>query len=462
MADTQTAYDLVIANGRVIDPESSLDAVRQVGIRDGTVVAVTEEAISGGDRIDATSLVVAPGFIDLHSHGQDQENYAIQARDGVTTALELELGTVDVDGWYAAREGIAAINYGSSVGHGNIRMKVMKDPGEFLPVADAAHRLATEEEIDEMKRLVERGLRQGAVAVGLFLQYTPATSRWEVLEMFRVAARFGAVCHVHIRNAGLNEPAGAVSALEELVAASAITGAPLHMVHVSSTGLRATPRVLQMIEELQHQGLDVTTECYPYPAALTHLEGAIFDEGWQDILGIDYGDLEWTETGERLTESTFASYREVCGMVIIHMIPEDIVLASVSSPLTMIATDGLVRDGKGHPRTAGSYARVLGRFVRDRGALSLSDAIKKSSLMPAQRMEARVPAMSKKGRVSAGADADLVIFDLETVIDRATYKEPTLPSEGMRHVLVNGVPVVRDGELRDGMTPGRPVRAPTA
>ena len=144
------------------------------------------------------------------------------------------------------------------------------------------------------------------------------------------------------------------------------------------------------------------------------------------------------------------------------MIPEDIVLASVSSPLTMIATDGLVRDGKGHPRTAGSYARVLGRFVRDRGALSLSDAIKKSSLMPAQRMEARVPAMSKKGRVSAGADADLVIFDLETVIDRATYKEPTLPSEGMRHVLVNGVPVVRDGELRDGMTPGRPVRAPTA
>ena len=460
MADPNTTHDLVILNGRVIDPESGLDGVRHLGITDGTITSVTDEAVRGDETIDAAGLVVAPGFIDLHSHGQDEENYAVQALDGMTTALELELGAVDVDQWYAERQGRALVNYGVSVGHGPIRMKVMNDPGEFLPVADAAHRLATDAEVEEMKQLLERGLRQGAVAAGLLLQYTPAASRWEVLEMFRVAARFGAACHVHIRNAGLNEPMGAVSALEELVAASAVSGAPLHMVHCSSTGLRATPRVLQMIGELQERGMDVTTECYPYNAGLTHIEGAIFDEGWQEILGIDFGDLQWTETGERLTEATFARYRETGGMVIIHMIPEDVVEAAVTSPLTMIATDGVLREGKGHPRTAGSYSRILGHYVRETGALTLMDAIRKMALMPAERMERRVPAMLNKGRIRVGADADLAVFDPERVIDRATYQEPALPPEGMRHVLVNGVPVVRDGRLQEGVAPGRPVRAP--
>ncbi len=456
-------YDLVVRGGRVMDPESGLDTVRDVGIADGEVRAISEEALQSRDTIDARGLVVTAGFIDMHTHGQDEESYEVQARDGVTTALELEAGVIDVNDWYAEREGIAAINYGASSGHMPARQRAMHDLNQDItPVGDAAHRPATEQELQEIKGVIERGLEQGALAVGLGVQYTPGASRWEILEVFRVAARHGATCHVHVRGMGHREPESSIDGLEELIAASAITGASVHVVHISSNGLRATPRLLQTIGEARSRGMDVTTECYPYSAALTALESAIFDEGWRKKLGIDYEDLEWTPTGERLTALSFAEYREIGGMVVLHMIPEDSVVAAVASPLTMIASDGWLKDGKGHPRTAGSYSRVLGRFVREDGALTLMDALRKMSLMPAQRLEGRTPAMGNKGRVRVGADADLVIFDDERVIDRATYDAPTKPPEGIAHVLVHGEPVVRDGRPHRGVTPGRPVRAPVA
>ncbi len=453
-------YDMVIANGRVMDPESGLDEVRNVGISGGEVRALEPGPLSGRETVDATGLVVAPGFIDLHSHGQDRENYLVQASDGVTTALELEVGTLDVDAWYGAREGSAAINFGASVGHIPARMKVLADPGTFLPVGDAAHRPARDGEVAEMVRGIETGLRRGALAVGFGLQYTPAASRWEVLDMFRVAATHGASCHVHMRGMGHHEPMNAIEGLAEVIAASAITGAPLHVVHIQSSGMRATPRLLQMIDEARSNGVDVTTECYPYTAAMTGIDSAIFDGEWQEKMGIDYGDLEWAETGERLTQAGFAVHRETGGVVIMHMIPEGAVNAAVSDPQVMIATDGFLRNGKGHPRTAGSFSRVLGMFVREAGALTLMDALRKMSLMPAQRLEDRVPQLSRKGRIRIGVDADLVIFDPDEVIDAATYQDPTLPSRGIHHVLVNGVPVVSEARLREDISPGTAVRAP--
>lgn len=454
------AFDVVILNGRVIDPESKLDAVRNIGISGGTIKAITTATLSGRKVIDAKGLVVSPGFIDLHQHGQNEENYRFKAMDGVTTALELEVGTGDVDIWYAEREGKTLINYGVSAGHLAARMAAMGDVAEFLPTGNAAKRAATDTEIAEMKMQLERGLQRGAVAVGFGIQYVPYASHWEILEMFRVAARFGASCHVHMRNAGLKEPASSTQALEEVLAASAITGAPLHVVHIQSTGGKATPKLLQMIAEARLRNLDVTTECYPYIAGMTDIKSAIFNEGWQEVFGIDYGDLQWAATGERLTKESFERYRKTGGMVAVFSMTEEIVETAIKNPLTMIASDGILNNGKGHPRTAGTYTRVLGKYVRERGALSLMDAIRKMTLMPAQRLERRVPAMKNKGRIRVGADADLVLFDAARVIDKSTYEEPAKYAEGVKYVLVNGVAVVNNGEVQAGVHPGRPVRAP--
>ena len=460
-ASSEPEYDIVILNGRVIDPESGLDAIRNIGISlsttGGIIQAISETSLKGRTTVPATGLVVSPGFIDLHSHGQDQENYRFKAMDGVTTALELEVGTGEVDKWYDARQGKALINYGASIGHIPVRIAVMHDPGVFLPSGDAAHKAASNSEIEEMKRRLEQGLKQGALGVGFGINYTAAASHWEILEMFRVAGKHRAPCFVHMRYAGLKEPNGVV-ALEEVLSATAITGAPLHVVHISSSGLRATPLLLQMIGEAQSRGLDVTTECYPYTATQTNIESAIYDEGWKEALGIDYKDLQWVATGERLTAESFARYRKTGGAVIGHAIPEEIARLSVASPLTMIASDGGLQNGKGHPRGSGSYARVLGRYVREQKALTLMDALRKMTSMPARRLEQIAPMMKNKGRIRVGADADLTIFDPAKVIDKSTFEEPAKYSEGINHVLIGGVFVVKDGKLVAEGNPGKAIR----
>ncbi len=458
--ESRPAYDLVILNGRVIDPESKSDAIRNLGISNGTIKVITSQKLDGRTVIDARGLIVSPGFIDLHQHGQDEENYRFKAMDGVTTALELEVGTGDVDAWYAQRADKSLINYGVSAGHLAARMAAMHEPVTFLPTGAAAHRAATDAEINEMKQRLAQGLERGAVAVGFGIQYTPNASRWEILEMFRVAARYGASCHVHMRHAGVKEPGSSIQALEEIISAAAITGAPLHVVHIQSTGGPATPKLLQMISEAKLRKLDVTTECYPYIAGMTDIKSAIFDEGWQEVFDIDYKDLQWAATGERLTKESFEQYRKTGGMVAVFSMTEEIVTAAIKSPLTMIASDGILEKGKGHPRTAGTYSRVLGHYAREQGALSLVDALAKMTSMPAQRLERRVPSMKNKGRIRVGADADLTLFDPASITDKSTFQDPAQYSEGIRFVIVNGVLIVKDGQLQPGLHPGRPVRAP--
>jgi dihydroorotase len=449
-------YDVVILNGRVMDPESNLDDVRNIGISKGVIQKITTEPCQGNTKIDANGLIVSPGFIDLHVHldwrGQDQTNFSVKAMDGVTTALDLESGARDVDRWYAMREGTAAINYGASVGHAGIRMGVMRDPGPVFPTGDAAKRAASASELREIKHEIEKGLERGAIGIGLLLAYTPASTREEILEIFRVGNKFNTPCYVHIRSANIN-------ALQEVIEAGDVTRGPLHIVHVNSMGLRDTPKFLQMIAEARSRGLDVTTECYPYTSAATGIQSALFDGRWKEKMGIDYKDLEWAATGERLSEGKFKFYRQKGGIVIIHMMSEDMIQLAIAHPLTIIASDSLLQNGQGHPRSSATFCRVLGQYVREKKALTLMEALRKMTLMPAQRLEGRIPAMKNKGRIRIGADADITIFDPERVIDKATFREPTKYSEGIKYVLVHGVLVVKDGQLLSGDTPGRPVRA---
>jgi dihydroorotase len=446
-------YDVVLANGRVVDPETNLDAIRNVGLNGGRIAAISASPLTGRAMVDAKGLVVTAGFIDLHSHGQDAENYAYKARDGVTTALELEVGVNPVASWYAAREGRALINFGATSGHIPARIAVMHDSGTLLPRDAAATRAATAGERKETYELVRQGLDEGALGIGMGIAYTPKASREEILEIFELAALRRVPVFVHIRSSGPAEP-GAVDALQEVLSDALATGAALHVVHITSMGLRQTPVLLGMIAGAQRRGLDVTTEAYPYTAAMTDLGSAVFEEGWQTRNGdITFGSLQWALTGERLTAESFVRYRKQGGMVIIHSIPEEIARLAIADPNVMVASDGQIEHGKGHPRGAGTFARVLGHYVREEHALTLMDALRKMSLMPAQRL-----GIQSKGRLQVGADADITVFDAGRVIDRATFDNPAQYSEGIPYVLVNGAFVVKDGQLQQNVAPGRGLR----
>jgi N-acyl-D-aspartate/D-glutamate deacylase len=452
-------WDIVIGNGRVVDPQTGLDGVRWVGIRGASIGAISVAPLAGRTVIDASGLVVAPGFIDLHEHGQDFEAYTFQVRDGVTSTFELEVGTADVAAWYAAREGKSAINHGVSIGHIQVRMKVMKDPGDFLPSGAGARQAATAQQIEEMKRLMDTGFRQGAVAAGFGMVYTPAATRWEILEMFRLAVKYRASCHVHLRGGSTGSASEPEAGLEEVIAAAAVTGAPLQVVHINSSSRDHAPQMLQILREARARGLDVTTEMYPYIAGCTRIESSSFDD-WLDRPESAYHSLQWLATGERLTRETFLKYRKQGGNVITFTNTEDMVEYCAHDPLPMIASDGFgFETGTSHPRSAGTYSRILGVYVREKKLMTTAEAIRKMTIAPAQRLEARVPAMQKKGRIQEGADADVTIFDPATVRDRSTFEHGKAPSEGIRHVIVGGTFVVRDGSLT-GATPGRAIRAP--
>jgi dihydroorotase len=444
------AFDTVISNGRVIDPESGLDAVRDVGIRSGRVVALSKTRLSAAKVIDASNLVVAPGFIDLHAHGQTPETYRFQAADGVTSSFELELGAADVDAWYKQRQAGRLINYGVSVGHIPVRMAVLRDPGPAWPTGAAAHRAASPAEVVEIIRRLENGLAAGAVSIGAGLPYTEAATQEELRRVFAVAGRNHVSIHVHIRPG--------IGGLQEALALAQQTHAPLHVVHLNSAATQHTREMLEMIDTARRAGRDVTTEAYPYTAGMTEIRSAILDE-YEDSPDEKLSELEWPVTGEKLTRDTFQKYRAIGGPVIRRTNTDAMVALAIGSPLTAIASDAYWENGTGHPRTAGTFSRVLGRFVGD-GSLTLAAALRKMTLLPAQRLESRVPGMKRKGRVRVGGDADLTIFDPSRVMDRATYQQPSLPSAGIEYVLVNGVPVVAKGVLVDGVNPGTAVRAP--
>jgi hypothetical protein len=432
-----------------MDPASGLDGIRYVGIRGGRIEAVSEAPLEGGRTIDASGLVVAPGFVDLHEHGQSDEAYGLMVRDGVTSAFELEVGTEDVPAWYAEREGGRSVNYGVAVGHIRVRMQVLGDPGDFLPAGIGGSGAASGAQLEEMDRLMREGLAQGAVAVGFGTAYTPGAPMSEVGRMMRVAAEAGAPVHIHMR--------GGLPGLDSTISAAADAGAPLHFVHINSSAGDEIGSFLSRIQAARDAGRDVTTEAYPYGAGMTRIESALFDD-WESWTEERFALHQWVETGERLTRESFGRYRARGGGVIIHGRSEDQTRTAVTSPLTMIASDGFIEAGQGHPRTSGSYAKVLGKYVRDEGVLTLMEALGKMTVEPARRLEVRVPAMAAKGRIEVGADADVTIFDPRTVIDRSTYMDATIPSAGIPWVIVGGEVVVEEGQLTQAR-PGRAIRA---
>jgi N-acyl-D-aspartate/D-glutamate deacylase len=462
-------FDVVIEGGRVMDSETGLDAVRNVGIRDGKISRITSEALQGRHVIHAGGLVVAPGFIDLHQHAQNLDSQRVKALDGVTTALELEIGVPDVAQFLKSKEGHSIIHYGTSASHVAARAMVFGAPlpaetgeetaPEILPKSGVAtDRPATAEQIESVRARVREELDAGALAIGMGIQYTPGATRFEVLQMFRLAAERGVPVYTHMRSAGRVEPGSSIESVGEVIGAAAISGASLHIVHINSTCLRDSMECLSMIEGARARGLDVTTEAYPYIAGMTAINSALFNPGWQEKLGISYGDLMLPDTGERLTKERFDELHNsnTTHWVLIFGNTQEIVDKVIPHPLVMIASDG----AQGHPRNAGTYSRVLAQYVREKGSVTLMDAIRKMSLMPAQVLERSTPAARQKGRLQEGSDADVVVFDAKTIADRSTFAKPMEPSVGVRYLLVVGTVVVDEGKIVPNVFPGRALMGP--
>jgi dihydroorotase len=472
-ATAQTAdLDLVLVGGRVMDPETALDAQRNVGIRGDRIVEISADPLRGSTVVDVSGLVVAPGFIDPHAHGQTNDSHRFQAHDGVTTALELESGRPFLRQWLQAKEGKTLINYGATMAHGSLRWMAMekyrevaREARELVETAgfdhprlrevlgegfSARYESLTAAELDAMEEGLSAELADGALGIGVPVGYYPGATREEIFRVYQLAAKMKTPVYTHVRDPDL-------AAIQEAIANAAAAGASVHIVHLNSMALGRIGAALDMVGSAQKQGLDITTELYPYTAGSTSLESTLFDEGWQEVWGMDYSDIQWEATGERLTKETFEKYRRQGGTVIIHMMEEEWIDQGLKAHFTMIGSDGMPYHPKAHPRSAGTYSRVLGRYVRERKALGLMDALAKVSLMPAERLSSMAPAMRTKGRIQVGCDADITVFDPETVLDTATFEGGLSESRGIHHVLVNGTFVVRDGKSVEGVYPGRAV-----
>lgn len=491
-ADSSAQFDVVVRGGRVIDPESGLDGVRDIGIRDGRIAVVATRGLVGRKILDASGLIVAPGFIDLHSHAMQLLGARVQAHDGVTTALELEGGVLPVAAFYD-RIGARGwpINYGASASWALARIAEVKGVtpermvagGSGLLAGFADHAPASPELLDGIRAHLGRALDDGALGIGVLLGYAPKTGRREFADLNRWAATRGVATFTHLRFVGHLEPQGAFESFQEALAVAAGTGAHLHLCHVNSMAGRLGEVVLADIAGAQKQGLRVTVEAYPYGAGATAIGAAFLRGDELGRRGMRKEDL--TRDGKALTAEEFDRLqREAPGTrVIVPFLhsdtdPQDraILDASILFPGGAIASDAvpwqidgrvtvthsdiwpLPENAFSHPRSAGTFSRFLRVYVRERQAISLRDALAKTSLIPAQILERSVPQMRGKGRIAQGMDADLVVFDLATIADRATYEKPAQTSTGIRHVIVAGVPVIENGILDPNSRPGRPVR----
>ena len=439
-------YDVVIANGRVMDPDSKYDRTANVGIDGATVVAVKDVALKGKRTIDARGMVVAPGFIDILSYEPDDLGATYKIGDGVTTNLGMHGINAKASDFFARYTDKCLVNFGGA----------FDDPWHRAYVFDISPaRAATPYEIGQLAAEVEKQLHEGWLGVDFEPEYTPGIDFAEMKALGDVAAKYGVPCTFHGRYSayGTNK-----ATLDEILRVGHETGAAVHVEHIISTGgTWDMAGSLQLLQKARDQGLKVTTCMYPYNFWATFLGSPRFAPGWQERFRISYGDLQVAGTNERLTEATFRTYQSENKLAAAFAIPEADVVTCLQDPTTMIGSDAILTNGNNHPRATGCFARTLGRYTREQHTITLMDALAKMTILPARWLEPKAPAMAKKGRIQRGADADITVFDPNTVIDRSTVAQPEQFSAGIEWVLLGGQVVKTPQGVDTTIRAGKPI-----
>ena len=425
-----------------------------VGIRGDSIAAISDTALAGRTVIDAAGDVVAPGFIDVLSYDPNPYGIWRKLADGVTTNLAMHGAAADMGAWYRVfGRSRWPVNYGGAFSNPNARLRFGIN----------RYRAATPPELARLVDLAERALKDGALGVAMSPEYTPGATAEEVLAMARVAAAHRAPLFVHARYSDTIPPGTDAEGIHEILEAARRTGAAVHVDHITSAATFDMAAALDSLELARHAGVAVTACVYPYDYWATKLSQARFDAGWQQRFGISYGDLQIAGTTERLTAESFRRYRARGKLAVAYAIPDTSVVLALRAPFVMIGSDAILNPGNNnHPRASGAFSRTLAVYVRERGTLSLMEAIRKMSLLPAQALEARAPALRRKGRLAVGADADLVVFDPARVRDRSTVEHPELMSEGMAWVVVGGRVALDPSGPRYGTRAGKAIRGEDA
>ena len=471
-------FDLVILNGRVMDPETGFDQVANVGVNHGFITKITKEEIKGTREIDASGHVVAPGFIDFHFHGQDPYGFRLAARDGVTSPLELEMGAYPIDEFYSLWEGKALLNYGASVSHAWARLQVLDkvDAGgnviyegavekAFLDGQNWKTKIYDPKDVKSVVDAVEEGLDQGGLGVAFPLGYYTIVGSPEVMAVGKVAKKHNTFITSHVRYLSQIPPSGYLG-IEEVLTVSEQNDLPLYLFHVPSNCLGLTGDCLDMIDEARARGQKVVGEFYPYKYAGTYVDADYLKPGYKERLGVEVSDIIVTSTGKPLTDKEFDSLRVANPRLdlLMYTMKDEYIMEAMTRPGTVVGSDampyvfedGMTGDwdkpfglGNGHARGAGAHAKIL-RMVRETKAISLMEAIEKMTLGPAKFAEDYVPQFKNRGRIQEGSVADITIFNPETVTDNSTAKigENSLPSTGIPYVIVNGTVVVDNSEVQ--------------
>jgi hypothetical protein len=495
-AATAADFDLVILNGRVIDPETMLNDVLNVGVKDNKITAITKESIQGRQTIDASGHVVAPGFIDTHSHVVTTPfGQKLHLRDGVTTPLELEVGVLPVEKWYASMEGKSQTNYGASASLEGAREMVLNPKYKTvngatvndLQEASETHlsmafskTVATDAQVQQILDLVEEGLRQGGLGIGYTPGYMVSGARTEEgIGVQKLAGKYGRHVSLHGRFSGQLPPNDGLTGTLQQLGPEGTYGGGLIVCHMTAQTLSQTQQALTLVDAASRQGFPVVAEIYAYTYGATIVAADYLQpDNYQKNMGRDYKDIIETATGEPLTKETYEKLMKEAPSTSVtfeNATQKDLYLA-LSHPTTIIGSDGFPavskKDGSfakdwdtpydsvnAHPRAAGTHARIL-RIVREEKLMPLMLAISKMTFMPAKFLQENgVPQMANKGRIQVGKDADITIFDPATVKDNSTPKMGGLPSTGIPYVIVNGTVVVKNSKVLEGVYPGKPIRA---